>query len=181
MELLDIINNNDEVIGTMTREEAYKHNAALRIAGILVFNFNGLLIIQQRSANKKYPLCFDYSAAGHVLSTESYVKAAARELQEELGILTELFPIGEVRAYDQYNKNKLKKLHRIFIAIHNGPFSIFKDELENILEVDEYHLNQMISNHPDRFAPTFLKVHKEIIVKKRLFGMIKRLIPTCRH
>ena len=62
-EYLDIIDNSGLIIGTMSREEAYKKNCALQVSGILLFRSSGNLILQKRGKNKKYPLCYDYSAA----------------------------------------------------------------------------------------------------------------------
>lgn len=68
IEYVDIINENGIIIGTKSREEAYREECALQVSGVLVFRSNGKLVLQKRGVNKKYPLCYDYSAAGHVLS-----------------------------------------------------------------------------------------------------------------
>ena len=71
-ELVDIIDNSGKIIGTISREDAYKNDCALQVSGVLVFRSSGELILQRRGKNKKYPLCYDYSAAGHVLSGETF-------------------------------------------------------------------------------------------------------------
>ena len=172
-ELLDIIDNDGKIIGTMTREEAYKRNEALQISGVLVFRTNGHLLLQKRGKNKRYPLCYDYSAAGHVLSGENFLNAAKRELKEELNISkATLFAIGTVKAFDSLHAQKLRKLHKVFWTVNDSPVDIFKDELEGVEEFSQEVLDKRISEHPNQFTPTFVKVYTEIIKNKNLFSKV---------
>ncbi len=82
-----IVNEQDEIIGYMTKTQAYEKKAMLRSVQMFVYNSKGELYIQKRSKNKnRYPGYFCASAAGHVESGENYQEAATRELKEELGI-----------------------------------------------------------------------------------------------
>lgn len=76
-----IVNENDEVIGTMPKDEAHKNGTLHRIAVIYVENSKGDILIQERADGY-----LDHSSAGHVDVGESYEEAAYRELAEELGI-----------------------------------------------------------------------------------------------
>jgi len=76
-----VVNENDEVIGTMPKKEAHKNGVLHRIAVIYVENSTGEILVQHRADN-----FLDHSAAGHVDPGESYKEAAQRELGEELGI-----------------------------------------------------------------------------------------------
>ncbi|MBE6451556.1 MAG: NUDIX domain-containing protein [Alphaproteobacteria bacterium] len=170
IEYVDIIDNTGKIIGTMSKEEAYKNNCALQVSGVLVFRSSGLLILQRRCKNKKYPLCYDYSAAGHVLSGETFIKAAQRELKEELNISdTKLINIGSICAYNINNPQKLRKLHQVFYTINDGPIKIYKQELDGFDEFTEQQLDKLINEHPEQFTPTFIKVYKEIIQPQSLF------------
>ncbi len=176
-ELLDIIDENDNVICTMTREEAYKINATVRISGVLVFTTSNKIILQQRSKNKTYPLCFDYSAAGHVLSGQNYKQAAIEELKEELGIVIDnLVHVGIVKTYNIRKSNKPRKLHHVFMGIHNGPFNIFEKELSGVIEVGEEELHNTINKKPDLFTPNFIQIYNEVIIKGNLFRINKNII-----
>ena len=170
-EYLDIIDDSGVIIGRMSREEAYKKNCALQVSGILLFRSNGNLILQRRGKNKKYPLCYDYSAAGHVLSGESFLQAAHRELEEELGITNVvLAPLGQVRAYQKDEPQKLRKLHTIFHTICDAPIKIYKEELDGVDEFLKDKLDLYIKQCPEKFTPTFIKVYNEIILPRNLFA-----------
>jgi len=171
MELLDVVNEADEVIGTMTREEAYKTNAIVRVVDVLVFKPSvNKLVLQQRLPNKSYPLCFDCSAAGHVLSGEDYLFAAKRELDEELGITSDVLNfVGTIRTYNLSSGN-LKKIHHVFFIEHEGPYSIFEEEMAGIIEVGQDELKRTVLKTPEKFTRNFLKIYDELIVSKELFN-----------
>ena len=76
-----VVNENDEVIGTMPKADAHKNGAPHRISVVYVENPSGQILVQVRTDGR-----LDHSAAGHVDPGESYEQAARRELFEELGI-----------------------------------------------------------------------------------------------
>ncbi len=173
MEYVDIIDNFGIVVGRMTRTEAYQKNCALQVSGVLLFRSNGNLILQRRSKNKKYPLCYDYSAAGHVLAGEDYPTAALRELEEELGICDAyLTQLGQVRAYQKDNSQELRKLHTVFYTKSDAPLKIYKDELDGVDEFSKEKLSLWIRQYPEKFTPTFIKVYNEIILPLNLFDNV---------
>lgn len=86
-ELLDIVGENDTVLGIATRAEIHRTQRLHRAVHMLVQNPNGEVYLQKRAATKdSNPNCWDSSAAGHVDAGEAYMDAAVRELFEELGI-----------------------------------------------------------------------------------------------
>lgn len=91
-EIVDVVNDKDEVIGQSTKGEVNSNpNVIHREVGILIYNTEGKILIQQRSAKKKaYPLYWMISVAGHVPAGMSPIEAAHKELVEELGFDTDL-------------------------------------------------------------------------------------------
>ena len=88
-ELLDLVNEHDEVVGTIFRSQAYaeKRLASLRAVWLLIRNQDGKFWIPRRQATKKVlPNCLDGSAVGHVSSGEVYEQSMIREVAEELNI-----------------------------------------------------------------------------------------------
>ena len=89
-ELLDVVNDNDEVIGVRSRGEIHAEGLMHRAVHILLFNSQGELFLQKRSLSKdEQPGKWDSSAAGHVDSGEAYLDCACREIDEELGIVVD--------------------------------------------------------------------------------------------
>ena len=86
-ELLDIVNEQDQVIGTMPRSQVYaeKKIASIRAAWLLIKNQDNQFWIPQRCSKKaSNPDTLDGSTVGHVSSGETYEQAMIREVAEEL-------------------------------------------------------------------------------------------------
>ena len=90
-ELFDVVDVEDRVVGQATRSEVHARGLLHRASHVFVFNSGGQLLLQQRSATKDaHPLCWTSSCSGHLDASESYEVAARRELQEEIGLETDL-------------------------------------------------------------------------------------------
>ena len=93
MEYLDEVDENDEVVGKFPYPKGgnYDEVPTHRIAHILVFDDRERMLLQMRSKTKFFcPNHWVTSAGGHVSSGEDYKQGALRELEEELGIKSEL-------------------------------------------------------------------------------------------
>lgn len=81
MEEVIAVNDQDEVVGLISKDEAHKTGVPHRIAVTYVENAEGKFLVQVRMSGT-----LDHSSAGHLHRDESYEEAAKRELAEELGI-----------------------------------------------------------------------------------------------
>jgi len=87
VEWLDIVDNDDVVIGRAPRDVIHREGHKHRAVHIMLSNSAGQWFVQKRSESKDTnPGLWDTSAAGHVDSGEGYRECAVRELHEELGI-----------------------------------------------------------------------------------------------
>ncbi len=88
-ELLDLVDEQDRVIGARFRSEIYRDglNNFRAVNAFLVNDFGQLWIPRRTAAKRIFPLCLDMSVAGHVASGEDYLTAFRRELYEELNLV----------------------------------------------------------------------------------------------
>ncbi|NJC87344.1 MAG: NUDIX domain-containing protein [Desulfuromonas sp.] len=88
MELFEIVDDDDNVIGTAPRSECHGNPALIhRVVHVLVVNGKGDMLLQKRSLHKDIqPGKWDTSVGGHLVPGESYHEAASREMGEELGL-----------------------------------------------------------------------------------------------
>jgi len=87
LEELDLVDEEDRVIGRAARPEVRARNLLHRGVAVLCRNARGEIYVHRRTAIKDvFPGLYDMFAGGVVAAGESYEAAARRELQEELGI-----------------------------------------------------------------------------------------------
>lgn len=93
-ELLDLVDDNDNVIGTQWRSEFDangSHHA--RAVNAFIVNDEGKLWIPRRTAQKKrFPNALDMSVGGLVAQGESYEVGFRRETQEEINVDIDAVP-----------------------------------------------------------------------------------------
>jgi len=149
-EFLDIVDENNEVVGSAPYADVYAKRLNHRIVHVLIFNDKGEIFLQQRSAKKDFcPGHWVTSAGGHVQKGETYEQAANRELKEELGVSIKLTKILET-PYDHY---RMRKFLEIFRGISEGPFKFNEAEVAggrwfSVADVrDMVKKNQLI--HPE--------------------------------
>lgn len=88
MEMFEIVDDEDRVIGLRPRAECHGNPALVhRVAHVLIVDGQGRLLLQKRSQNKDIqPGKWDTSVGGHLDPGEDYLAAARREMAEELGL-----------------------------------------------------------------------------------------------
>lgn len=86
-EILDIVDENDEVVGQAPRGEVYAKRLRHRAAFILARDAEDRIFVHRRTAQKLvFPSYYDMFVGGVVGAGESYDLAAHREASEELGV-----------------------------------------------------------------------------------------------
>ena len=159
-EVFDLVDADDRVIGTARRADVHANGWLHRAVHILVQRRNGQIFLQKRSMSKDcHPGVWDSSASGHLDSGEYYLKAAVRELSEELGISARADALTEIGSLPP-SKMTGQEFVRIYTFHHNGPFILHPDEIEEGKWISASRLDGWITRSPEDFAPCFLLVWK---------------------
>jgi 8-oxo-dGTP pyrophosphatase MutT (NUDIX family) len=86
-ELIDVVDEQDRVIGQARRSESYARRLRHRCAFILVRDADDRIFVHRRTATKQvFPSRYDMWVGGVVGAGETYDQAALREAEEELGV-----------------------------------------------------------------------------------------------
>jgi isopentenyldiphosphate isomerase len=91
-EILDLVNDNDEVIGTITRGEMVRANyispkGRIRFVNAFIVNKEGKVWVPKRGMHKKTsPGGLDFSVGEHMQSGETYEQGIARAFKEEANL-----------------------------------------------------------------------------------------------
>lgn len=141
-ELLDLVDDNDNVIGTQWRLNAHANNLHnFRVINAFIVNEEGKLWIPRRSSTKRmYPNGLDMSVGGHVEAGEGYEATFRRETKEEINIDIDTVPWKDL-----------------------GPLSPYKDDVNAFMHVYEIRQNNAPDYNPDDFTEYFWLTPKELI------------------
>lgn len=152
---IQIVDEQDNPVGQADTLEAQEKGLIHRIARIMVQDEHGRLLLQKRSSKmRRWPNCWDNSAAGHVDVGEDYATAAARELAEEIGVrnvkLTEVDtyytdrPLGRLR---------LRRFNRLYKAIANdNDITIDPAEVAEVKWFTIEEAKELIKEQPDQIT-----------------------------
>lgn len=153
-EIFDVVNEHDEVIDQRPRSEVHRLGLRHRAVHVLVFNAEGKVFLQKRSASKDtHPQTWDSSTSGHVDSGEDYDRSAMRELEEEIGLTVEqpptrLFKIDACKETDQ-------EFVWVYRTESEGPFQLHPDEIEDGAWFSCREVSAWIHARPEEFASGF--------------------------
>jgi len=100
-ELFHLVDENDNRLGFISRRQAHSDPSKIhRSICVIVTNSKKQVLFQKRSQFKDtFPGFWTLSVTGHVILGETYLKAARRELFEELRIKSELKFIKKIILY----------------------------------------------------------------------------------
>jgi isopentenyldiphosphate isomerase len=148
-ELVDVVDDDDRVIATVTRREMRAHRLQHRAVSIAVLSSDGRLLVHRRADTKDvWPGMWDLAAGGVVGAGESYEDAARRELAEELGVHVDTMEcLGEGRFAD----DAVALIGRGYRCVHDGPFTFTDGEIAEVRWVDRAALDALMA--AESFVP----------------------------
>ena len=158
MELVDIVNRNDTVIGSADREIAHKTRQLHRIAAVFVFNSSGQLYVQ---VHKTSGGLYDHSVGGHVSSGETYAQGAARETKEELGITT---PLKEISIFYPEEISDSMHMFGLYTCTVDSTWEFIpNDEVEMLIPMNLQTIREMMAKEPAKFTRGFIATMNEYV------------------
>ena len=156
-EILDVVDDQDQVIGSDTRFNVHQKNLKHRSIHVLIFRSTGEVFLQKRSMLKdNCPGMWDSSVSGHVDSGESYGICAHREIAEEVGITTALdlkwLMKTDARAAFGY------EFANVYTAVYDE--ELFPDplEIDKGAWLSPSELDQWMQKYPQQFTNTLLAI-----------------------
>ncbi len=166
MELIEIVDENGNFTGQiMDKEEAHDKNLLHNEVGIFIINDDGKVLLQKRSANKrfspnKWGLC-----AGHVEANESLENAALREIKEEVGLditSKKLIPYGEREITISDSNSHITYFYYIRCNKKENEFAIQTEELSEVKWFNIDEIITMIKEGKTSFKENRIKLFEKI-------------------
>jgi isopentenyldiphosphate isomerase len=154
MEQFDLIDEQDNIVGTTDKPTAHANRLPHRVAAVYVFNAKGELYVQ---IHKKSGGKFDNSVGGHVTQGESYAAAAKREAQEELGITQPLTYLSTLYS----NEGSYRHMFGLFECVADERWEFIpNEEVEEIVPMRLEDIKKLMQTNPEKFTTGFINTMK---------------------
>ena len=154
VEYVDIVDEEDKVIGKSTRKEVDKNILRVRASKIFISDKDGKILIHRRAddPNRNYPGMWDIGAAETAKAGESYEVAAIRGLMEELRIVG--ISNLDIKFLFKYifTGEKTKRNYKIFSITINQEISFDRKEISEVKWVTEEELIGLLDKQ--NFVPS---------------------------
>jgi isopentenyl-diphosphate Delta-isomerase len=166
MENVILVDEQDNVVGTMEKIEAHRRGVLHRAFSILIFNSKGELLLQKRSKEKYHSGgLWTNACCSHPVVEESIRDTARKRLLHEMGI-----DLQPEFAYKFIYQTKLDKelteheLDYVFIGMFNGTPSINKQEVEDWKFMSIELIQDDIKTNPEKYTAWFKLImsHSEL-------------------
>lgn len=157
MDEVVLVNDQDEIIGTMEKMEAHQLGLLHRAFSILIFNARGEMLIQKRAASKYHSAgLWTNACCSHPKPGETMELAVNRRLLEELGIHCKLDFVYKFSYRAEFTSGLIEnEIDYVYLGIFDG------NPVLNPLEVEDFQfmalpdLKNDIQSHPDQYTEWF--------------------------
>ena len=165
MELIEIVDKDGNFTGqVMDKEDAHNKNLLHNEVGIFIINDKREVLLEKRSANKrfspnKWGLC-----AGHVDAYETLEDAALREIKEEVGLDVtpkELIPYGEREITISDSNSHITYFYYVKCNKKEDEFIIQEEELSEVKWFNIDEIITMIKDEKTSFKENRIKLFEK--------------------
>ena len=156
-EFVVLVDQNDQKLGLMEKQQAHIAGLLHRAFSVFVFNSKGELMIQQRAASKYHsPTLWTNTCCSHPRDNETYEQAAHRRLEEEMGFDCELeYKFNFI--YKAHLENDLieHELDHVFIGTFDNEPKLNPDEVMAYRWVELDDLKKDMEKNPQNYTAWF--------------------------
>ncbi len=157
MDQVILVDENDNVVGSMDKLEAHVKGILHRAFSVLIFNSRGEMLIQKRAKNKYHSGgLWTNACCSHPMPGESTEAATKRRLREEMGIETETTFAYKFIYRAPLDSNLIEhELDHVFVGTFDGQPKINTDEVEGWKFVSLEEVKKEAQEHPENFTYWF--------------------------
>lgn len=156
-EILILVDDNDNEIGTDTRENCHSGKGKRHRAYTAFVFHDGKLLLQQRSKEKLlWPGAWDVSFTSHVYPGETYQQAAKRRALQELG--ANVGPLTDMYSFVYFapqGANAENEFCRVLVGEFDGKITPNSDEMMAVRWERVRDVQADLRSHPDSYTPWF--------------------------
>ena len=156
-EILILVDDNDNEIGTDTRENCHAGNGKRHRAYTALLFHNRRMLLQQRSKKKLlWPGAWDVSFTSHVYPGETYQQAASRRALQELNATVgQLTEVHSFVYFAPQGDNAENEFCRVLVGEFDGKIKPNPDEMMSVRWAPMGEVKADVASHPDSYTPWF--------------------------
>ena len=151
MKLLNIVDENDNVIGEEERKVIHEKGLLHREVHVWFVTPDNQIIFQHRAKNKDtFPNLLDISVGGHVEIGDSYIETVIKEVDEETGVKikqSDLIFIDKIRrdSKDEITKMSNNTFREVYLLTYKGDISDLKIEQGEAIGFEVFTIEQLLN------------------------------------
>lgn len=166
LEMLEVIDENDNVIGLETRKKIHEEGLLHREIHVWFVTPKGEIVFQHRAKDKDtYPDLLDATVGGHVEPNMTYEETAKKECKEETGIdidLNKLVFLKKMRkkSFDEVTKMTNNTIRSQYAYLYDGLISDLGVEEGKGLGFEVWkieNLSNLLETDKNKFIPLIIK------------------------
>lgn len=171
-EFVVLINEKDEQLGLMEKQQAHVAGLLHRAFSVFVFNSKGEVLLQQRALDKYHsPGLWTNTCCSHPRDGETYEQAAHRRLVEEMGFDCEIEPKFHFIYKAQLGEQLFEhELDHVFTGFYEGEIKINPDEVADYKWISMEDLIKDINENPEKYTVWFRIIFDEYLAKLEYAG-----------
>lgn len=152
-----LVNENDEKIGLMPKQEAHEKGVLHRAFSVFIFNDKNELMLQQRAMHKYHsPGLWTNTCCSHQRDGETSLEAGKRRLFEEMGFSTDLKETTSFIYKAPFDNGLTEhELDHILIGIFEGIPNINTEEVATWKWKDLEEVKNDIKANPEIYTEWF--------------------------
>lgn len=152
-----LVNENDEKIGLMPKQEAHEKGVLHRAFSVFIFNAKNELMLQQRALHKYHsPGLWTNTCCSHQRDGETTLEAGKRRLFEEMGFSTDLKETTSFIYKAPFDNGLTEhELDHILVGNFEGIPNINTEEVATWKWKDLAEVKMDIQNNPEIYTEWF--------------------------
>ena len=157
-ESLILVDSNDRELGHKSKAACHEGSGTLhRAFSLFIFNPEGELLLQQRSAQKRlWPLYWSNSCCSHPRLGEEMNDAVHRRLYQELRVTSDLRYLYKFEYQAQYDDTGAEhELCWVYIGTTTDSVRVNANEIADWRFISPRNLDAEMASKPDTFTPWF--------------------------
>jgi isopentenyl-diphosphate Delta-isomerase len=156
MEEVDIVDENDRVIGKTTKEDAHSKGLLHRTVISEVKDSKGRWLLIKQAADKQDAGQYVSPMGGHVTAGESEDEGLKREAFEELGLKDFEFSLVGKLIFNRFTRGRQENHFFILYEIRSDETPVLNHESVSYRYFTEEELRKELKENPESFGNAFL-------------------------